>query len=160
MVADALRFELKGFGIDVLVIQPGLVRTRFGRAAHDRLRGAQLAPGLRVLDLASGTGQPAITIAQAVGPTGQVTASDLAPEMVANLKQNAGGIANLDARGIRHAGAGRNSVAAHKPAVLKVGGVTVAILAYEYLNFHKMAIFAGIAVVVLFIIARFLISRL
>jgi NAD(P)-dependent dehydrogenase (short-subunit alcohol dehydrogenase family) len=40
--SDALRFELKGFGIDVLVIQPGLVRTRFGRAAHDRLRGAQL----------------------------------------------------------------------------------------------------------------------
>ncbi|MBS0578267.1 MAG: SDR family NAD(P)-dependent oxidoreductase [Proteobacteria bacterium] len=40
--SDALRFELKGFGIDVLVIQPGLVRTSFGRAAHDRLRGAQL----------------------------------------------------------------------------------------------------------------------
>jgi len=36
----------------------------------------------------------------------------------------------------------------------------VALLAYEYLNFHRMAIFAGIAVVVLFIIARFLIGRL
>jgi hypothetical protein len=35
-----------------------------------------------------------------------------------------------------------------------------ALLAYEYLNFHRMAIFAGIAVVVLFVIARFLISRL
>ena len=35
-----------------------------------------------------------------------------------------------------------------------------ATLAYEYLNFHKMAIFGGIAVVVLFIIARFLIGRL
>jgi NAD(P)-dependent dehydrogenase (short-subunit alcohol dehydrogenase family) len=40
--SDALRFELKGFGIDVLVVQPGLVRSGFGRAAHDRLRGAQL----------------------------------------------------------------------------------------------------------------------
>jgi NAD(P)-dependent dehydrogenase (short-subunit alcohol dehydrogenase family) len=40
--SDALRFELRGFGIDVLVIQPGLVRTSFGRAAHDRLHGAQL----------------------------------------------------------------------------------------------------------------------
>ena len=37
--SDALRFELKGFGIDVLVIQPGLVRSSFGRAAHDRVRG-------------------------------------------------------------------------------------------------------------------------
>jgi hypothetical protein len=35
-----------------------------------------------------------------------------------------------------------------------------ALLAYEYLNFHKMAIFAAVAVVVLFVIARFLISRL
>lgn len=40
--SDALRFELKGFGIDVLVIQPGLVRSGFGRAARDRLSGAQL----------------------------------------------------------------------------------------------------------------------
>ena len=40
--SDALRFELKGFGIDVVVIQPGLVRTGFGRAAHDRLRGRLL----------------------------------------------------------------------------------------------------------------------
>lgn len=40
--SDALRFELQGFGIDVVVIQPGLVRSGFGKAAHDRLRGAQL----------------------------------------------------------------------------------------------------------------------
>jgi hypothetical protein len=35
-----------------------------------------------------------------------------------------------------------------------------ATLAYEYLNFHKMAIFAGVAIVVLFVIARFLMGRL
>jgi NAD(P)-dependent dehydrogenase (short-subunit alcohol dehydrogenase family) len=40
--SDALRFELKGFGIDVLVIQPGLVRTGFGQAAHDRISSAQM----------------------------------------------------------------------------------------------------------------------
>jgi NAD(P)-dependent dehydrogenase (short-subunit alcohol dehydrogenase family) len=40
--SDALRFEIRGFGIDVLVIQPGLVRSGFGRAAHDRLHGSQL----------------------------------------------------------------------------------------------------------------------
>jgi hypothetical protein len=33
-------------------------------------------------------------------------------------------------------------------------------LAYQGLDFHRMAIFAGIAVVVLIVIARFLIGRL
>src|SRR5687767_6026574 len=32
-LSDALRFELAGFGIDVVVIQPGLIRTRFADAA-------------------------------------------------------------------------------------------------------------------------------
>jgi ubiquinone/menaquinone biosynthesis C-methylase UbiE len=62
--------------------------------------GARLAPGLRVLDLASGTGQPALTIAKDVGPNGHVVASDLTPEMVEAIKENANahGITNLEAR--------------------------------------------------------------
>jgi NAD(P)-dependent dehydrogenase (short-subunit alcohol dehydrogenase family) len=32
-ISDALRFEVKGFGIDVAIIQPGLIRTRFGETA-------------------------------------------------------------------------------------------------------------------------------
>jgi len=32
-ISDALRFEVKAFGIDVVVIQPGLIRTGFGDAA-------------------------------------------------------------------------------------------------------------------------------
>src|SRR5829696_6576582 len=32
-LSDALRFEVKAFGIDVVIIEPGLVRTRFGEAA-------------------------------------------------------------------------------------------------------------------------------
>jgi NAD(P)-dependent dehydrogenase (short-subunit alcohol dehydrogenase family) len=32
-LSDALRFELAGFGIDVVVIQPGLIRTSFAKAA-------------------------------------------------------------------------------------------------------------------------------
>jgi NAD(P)-dependent dehydrogenase (short-subunit alcohol dehydrogenase family) len=32
-LSDALRFELAGFGIDVVVIQPGLIRTSFAEAA-------------------------------------------------------------------------------------------------------------------------------
>jgi NAD(P)-dependent dehydrogenase (short-subunit alcohol dehydrogenase family) len=29
-ISDALRFEVKGFGVDVIVIEPGLIRTSFG----------------------------------------------------------------------------------------------------------------------------------
>jgi NAD(P)-dependent dehydrogenase (short-subunit alcohol dehydrogenase family) len=32
-ISDALRFEVKGFGIDVVIIQPGLIRTGFADAA-------------------------------------------------------------------------------------------------------------------------------
>ena len=32
-ISDALRFEVAGFGIDVVVIEPGLIRTSFGDAA-------------------------------------------------------------------------------------------------------------------------------
>lgn len=32
-ISDALRFEVAGFGIDVVVLQPGLILTRFGQAA-------------------------------------------------------------------------------------------------------------------------------
>jgi NAD(P)-dependent dehydrogenase (short-subunit alcohol dehydrogenase family) len=29
-LSDAMRFEVKGFGVDVILIEPGLIRTRFG----------------------------------------------------------------------------------------------------------------------------------
>ena len=32
-LSDAMRFELAGFGIDVIVIEPGLITTEFGEAA-------------------------------------------------------------------------------------------------------------------------------
>jgi NAD(P)-dependent dehydrogenase (short-subunit alcohol dehydrogenase family) len=40
--SDALRFEVAGYGIEVVVIEPGLVRTPFGPAASGRLRERQL----------------------------------------------------------------------------------------------------------------------
>jgi NAD(P)-dependent dehydrogenase (short-subunit alcohol dehydrogenase family) len=36
-ISDALRFEVRGFGIDVVVIEPGLIRTSFGEAAVDNM---------------------------------------------------------------------------------------------------------------------------
>ena len=58
---------------------------------------AQVSPGLRVLDIASGTGEPAVAIAAAVGPTGHVTATDLGAGMlaVAEEEARANGLTNL-----------------------------------------------------------------
>ncbi len=46
------------------------------------LEAAKLHPGMRVLDLASGVGDPSLSIAEAVGPSGHVTATDLGPGMI------------------------------------------------------------------------------
>jgi short-subunit dehydrogenase len=32
-ISDALRFEVRGFGVDVILIEPGLIVTRFGETA-------------------------------------------------------------------------------------------------------------------------------
>ena len=40
-ISDALRFEVKGFGIDVVVIEPGPIKTRFGDTAVGGLRGVE-----------------------------------------------------------------------------------------------------------------------
>ena len=37
-ISDAMRFEVKGFGVDVVVIQPGLIRTEFGNTAAAEVR--------------------------------------------------------------------------------------------------------------------------
>jgi SAM-dependent methyltransferase len=60
------------------------------RTATDVIvQAAQVAPGMQVLDLASGTGEPALTLAEMVGPTGHVTATDLVPEMLAVVEDHA-----------------------------------------------------------------------
>jgi ubiquinone/menaquinone biosynthesis C-methylase UbiE len=46
------------------------------------LGAAQVAPGMRVLDIATGTGLSAEAALAAVGPSGHVTAADLSPAMV------------------------------------------------------------------------------
>jgi ubiquinone/menaquinone biosynthesis C-methylase UbiE len=46
-------------------------------------------PGMHVLDLASGTGEPGITLAQRVGPHGRVTAVDLSAELLELAAQRA-----------------------------------------------------------------------
>jgi len=36
-ISDALRFEVRGFGVDVVVIEPGAIRTEFGHTAIDKI---------------------------------------------------------------------------------------------------------------------------
>ena len=49
------------------------------------LMAAGVKPGAKVLDLASGAGEPAITASGLVGPEGQVTATDISAPMVAAM---------------------------------------------------------------------------
>jgi ubiquinone/menaquinone biosynthesis C-methylase UbiE len=46
-------------------------------------------PGMQVLDLASGTGEPGISLAQRLAPDGQVTAVDLSAELLELAAQRA-----------------------------------------------------------------------
>lgn len=64
------------------------------------LRGAELSPGMKVLDLASGTGEPALSIAHAVGAEGRVVATDLVSQMLDFARQNAEaqGLQNVEFR--------------------------------------------------------------
>ena len=64
------------------------------------VRYANPQPGMKVLDLASGTGEPAISVASIVGPTGHVTALDLSAELleIANQRAQARQLRNFSTR--------------------------------------------------------------
>jgi SAM-dependent methyltransferase len=59
---------------------------------------AKIKPGDRVLDIATGTGEPAITAARKVGPTGRVIGTDHSPGMLAVARRRAAalGLTNVD----------------------------------------------------------------
>jgi len=59
---------------------------------------ASIQPGHTVLDIATGLGEPALTAASRVGPTGRVIAIDQAPEMLVMARERAValGIAHVD----------------------------------------------------------------
>lgn len=59
------------------------------------LRAARLAPGMCVLDIATGTGLSAEAALAAVGPTGHVTAADISPAMVRRARERLGKAPNV-----------------------------------------------------------------
>jgi ubiquinone/menaquinone biosynthesis C-methylase UbiE len=54
------------------------------------LRAARIARGMRVLDIAAGTGLSAEAALSAVGPTGHVTAADVSPAMAERARERLG----------------------------------------------------------------------
>src|SRR6266436_2337438 len=73
----------------------------FTRGATEAiLEAAHLRPGMRVLDLASGVGDPALSIAVEVAPAGRVTATDLGPGMISLAEELArkNGLTNIEFR--------------------------------------------------------------
>jgi SAM-dependent methyltransferase len=73
----------------------------FTRGATEAiLEAAHLSPGMRVLDLACGVGDPALSIAQQVAPSGRVTATDLGPGMMSLAEELARkkGLTNIEFR--------------------------------------------------------------
>jgi ubiquinone/menaquinone biosynthesis C-methylase UbiE len=56
---------------------------------HRLVADARLRSGMRVLDLGSGTGYPALLAAQTVGPSGNVTGIDLADQMLEAARRKA-----------------------------------------------------------------------
>ena len=59
------------------------------------LRAARLAPGQRVLDIATGTGIAAEAAAEAVGPSGHVVAADISSAMVERARERLAGVPNV-----------------------------------------------------------------
>src|SRR6266700_2119735 len=73
----------------------------FTRGATEAiLEAAHLRPGMRVLDLACGVGDPALSIATEVAPSGRVTATDLGPGMMVLAEELARkkGLTNIEFR--------------------------------------------------------------
>ncbi len=64
------------------------------------LDGADLRPGLRVLDLACGAGTPALDVARSVGPAGRVVAVDTSETLLALGREyaQAGGLPQVEFR--------------------------------------------------------------
>lgn len=59
------------------------IRLMFAPVTRALIADARIKPGHKVLDVAGGPGEPSLTIAELVGPSGMVTCTDAIPAMVA-----------------------------------------------------------------------------
>jgi ubiquinone/menaquinone biosynthesis C-methylase UbiE len=76
------------------------VRLMFEPITRALIEDAGIAEAMKVLDIACGAGEPALTLAQIVGPKGSVICTDLVAEMVAAAEHQAArlGLTNMNFR--------------------------------------------------------------
>jgi len=76
------------------------LRRAYAATTRRLLELADIKPGHRVLDIASGTGEPGLPAAEIAGPSGYVLLTDQSPEMlaVAQAKASAQGLQNVEFR--------------------------------------------------------------
>jgi ubiquinone/menaquinone biosynthesis C-methylase UbiE len=67
----------------------GTIRVMFSPITEALIDDAGLIEGDTVLDVAGGSGEPSLTIAETVGPTGSVMFTDVVPEMVTAAQSEA-----------------------------------------------------------------------
>jgi ubiquinone/menaquinone biosynthesis C-methylase UbiE len=65
------------------------IRTMFGPITQALIDDSEIIEGDAVLDVAGGAGEPSLTIAKTVGPTGSVVCTDVTAEMVAAAQSEA-----------------------------------------------------------------------
>ena len=65
------------------------MREQMAAVTNALVEAAQPQPGMRILDLASGNGEPALSLARRVAPGGHVSATDLNEGMLSALRANA-----------------------------------------------------------------------
>lgn len=66
-----------------------IIRIMFAPLTRALIEHAGIREGQSVLDVAGGPGEPSLTIAAVVGPSGSVTCTDAVPEMVATARSEA-----------------------------------------------------------------------
>ena len=78
----------------------GTIRTMFAPVTRALIEQAGIAKGNHVLDVAGGPGEPSLTIAETVGPTGSVTCTDAVAAMVAAAQEESfrRGLTNVNFR--------------------------------------------------------------
>src|SRR5688500_13216029 len=76
------------------------IREMFTPVTEALIETAGIAEGQTVLDVAGGAGEPSLTIAERVGPTGSVTCTDAVAEMVEAARREAAsrGLTNVQFR--------------------------------------------------------------
>src|SRR5438270_6342282 len=76
------------------------IQQMFAPLTRALIEDAAIAQGHSVLDVAGGPGEPSLTIAETVGPTGSVTCTDAVAEMVEAAEREADrrGITNVSFR--------------------------------------------------------------